>query len=247
MKKTALLLFLFFIQTCMIFSQEAIPLYTGAIPNSKPVKDQEVTEVQNAKRIIISNVTRPSLTAYLPSQEKANGTAVIVCPGGGYTRLAAGHEGIEVAKAFNEVGVAAFVLKYRIPDDSTMINKEIGPLQDAQRAIQMVRQRAKEWKILADRVGIMGFSAGGHLASTAGTHFSTSAIDNKDNVNLRPDFLILIYPVISLNDSLAHMGSRNQLIGKTASREKITAYSNELQVTARTPQHSWCTQGMTTE
>lgn len=234
MKKTALLLFLL-ITTCMIYSQEAIPLYAGLIPNSKPVKDQELTEVQDAKRIIISNVTRPSLTAYLPSSEKANGTAVVICPGGGYSRLAAGHEGVQVAHAFNEMGVTAFVLKYRIPDDSSMVNKEIGPLQDAQRAIQMVRQGAKEWNLLPNRVGIMGFSAGGHLASTAGTHFDKPVVENKDNVNLRPDFMILIYPVISFSDSLAHIGSRNQLIGKAHSAEKRTLYSNELQITAHTP------------
>jgi acetyl esterase/lipase len=221
--------------TTVTNAQEVLPLYPDAIPNSRPAADQEVTTIRDAKRINVSRVSRPSLTMFLASPEKANGTAIIICPGGGYTNLAIGHEGIEVAKAFNEMGISAFVLKYRIPNDTTMINKEIGPLQDAQRSIQMVRQHSKEWNINASRIGIMGFSAGGHLASTAGTHFSKAVIENKANINLRPDFMILLYPVISFSDSLAHIGSRNQLIGKSPSPEKIVEYSNELQVTSATP------------
>jgi acetyl esterase/lipase len=133
------------------------------------------------------------------------------------------------------MGVAAFVLKYRLPSDVTMVNKEIGPLQDAQRAIQLVRQNAGPWGIDTNRVGIMGFSAGGHLASTAGTHFTTPVIDNQSKTSLRPDFMILIYPVISFTDSLAHGGSRDNLIGRSPSREKIRGYSGELQVTGQTP------------
>ena len=133
------------------------------------------------------------------------------------------------------MGVTAIVLKYRIPNDTTMVNKEIGPLQDAQRAIQLIREHAQAWNIDSNRVGIMGFSAGGHLASTAGTHFKKAVIDNKENRSLRPDFMVLLYPVISFSDSLAHMGSRNQLINKTPSAEKIQEYSNELQVTPQTP------------
>jgi acetyl esterase/lipase len=221
--------------TTVTNAQEVLPLYPDAIPNSRPAADQEVTTIRDAKRINVSRVSRPSLTMFLASPEKANGTAIIICPGGGYTNLAIGHEGIEVAKAFNEMGISAFVLKYRIPNDTTMINKEIGPLQDAQRSIQMVRQHSKEWNINASRIGIMGFSAGGHLASTVGTHFSKAVIENKANINLRPDFMILLYPVISFSDSLAHIGSRNQLIGKSPSPEKIVEYSNELQVTSATP------------
>jgi acetyl esterase/lipase len=217
------------------YSQETIPLYTGNIPNSIPTKDQEVTTIRDARHFNISKISRPALTVFLAPKEKANGTAVVICPGGGYVNTAAGHEGIEVARMFNELGISAFVLKYRIPNDSTMVHKEIGPLQDAQRAIQIVRLRSKEWNIDTSRVGILGFSAGGHLASTAGTHFSRSVIENKTRINLRPDFLILIYPVISFSDSLAHLGSRNQLIGKNPSPENINEYSNELQVTARTP------------
>ncbi len=218
-----------------MYAQDTFPLYKAGIPNSKPAPDQEVTLIRDAKHINISKISIPTLSVYLPSPEKANGTAIIICPGGGYVNTAIGHEGFEVAKTLNEMGVAAFVLKYRIPNDSTMVNKEIGPLQDAQRAIQIVRQRAKEWKVNPSRVGILGFSAGGHLASTAGTHFTKAIIDNKDSTNLRPDFMVLLYPVISLSDSMAHIGSRNQLIGKTPTPEKIREYSNDLQVTAQTP------------
>lgn len=233
MKKPVFIILLL-ISNIVLYAQEIIPLYDKVIPNSKPVKDEEVTEVQSVKRIIIAKVTKPTLTAYLPASN-ANGTAIIICPGGGYSRLAAGHEGVEVAKALNAMGVAAFVLKYRIPNDSSMVNKEIGPLQDAQRAIQLVRQRAKEWNINASRVGIMGFSAGGHLASTVGTHFSKPVTDNTNNTNLRPDFMVLLYPVISFSDTTAHIGSRNQLIGKNPASSMIRQYSNELQVTPQTP------------
>lgn len=161
--------------------------------------------------------------------------AVVVCPGGGYSYVTMGHEGIEVARLLNEMGVAAFVLKYRLPSDETMIDKTIGPLQDAQRAIQLVRQRGSEWGINPARVGILGFSAGGHLASTAGTHFGKAVIDNPANIALRPDFMVLLYPVISFSDSIGHQRSRENLIGKNPPAALIQEYSNELQVTAQTP------------
>jgi acetyl esterase/lipase len=216
------------------YSQKTIPLYTGAIPNSKPVKDAEHSEI-NDGILIISNVTRPTLSIYLPPKDKADGSAVIVIPGGGYHIVAGGHEGTDVAKRLNEAGITAFVVKYRIPNDSTMVNKEIGPLQDAQRAIQIVREHAKEWGLNPGKIGIMGFSAGGHLASTAGTHYQKAVIPNPNHINLRPDFMILVYPVISFTDSIGHIGSRDNLLGKNPSPEKIKYYSNELQVNAQTP------------
>jgi len=172
---------------------------------------------------------------FLPDEDKATGAAVIICPGGGYTIAAFSHEGTQVAERFNEMGVAAFVLKYRIPDDKTMHDKTIGPLQDAQRAIQLVREHANEWKIKPDKIAIMGFSAGGHLAATAATHFNKVVIDNPKKTSLRPDAAILVYPVISFSDSLSHGGSRNQLIGKDPSAALKRDYSNELQVTEKTP------------
>lgn len=216
-------------------AQQVIPLYSGAIPNSNPTADNEKSEYGKDSILRISNVSRPTLTIYQPPKNTATGAAVIICPGGGYSILAASHEGSDVAKRFNEMGITAFVLKYRLPSDETMINKEIGPLQDAQRAIQLVRQNAKKWNINPHHIGIMGFSAGGHLASTAGTHFQKAYIDNPKKTSLRPDFMILVYPVISFSDSVGHMGSRTQLLGKNPSPEKIKEYSNELQVTKQTP------------
>jgi len=183
----------------------------------------------------VSKITKPTLTIFLATKEIANGTAVIIYPGGGYRINAIEHEGMDVAKKFNEMGISAFVLKYRIPNDATMEKKEVGPLQDAQQAIKIVRERASEWNIDPNRIGIMGFSAGGHLASTTGTHFSKSFIPNEPKTNLRPDFMILIYPVISFQDSIAHSGSREQLIGQHPSKDQIDYFSNELQITKETP------------
>ena len=140
-----------------------------------------------------------------------------------------------MAAEFNKMGVAAFVLKYRLPNDRIMASKETGPLQDAQEAIKLVRKNANEWNIDVNKVGIMGFSAGGHLASTAGTHFTTAVAENKEQINLRPDFMILIYPVISFSDSLGHKGSRDKLLGTTPDSGKEMHYSAEHQVNAQTP------------
>ena len=216
-------------------AQTVMPLYPDTIPNSRPGADEEISKYSDDGTLSISKVSRPELTVFLPPKEKAGGTAVIVCPGGGYVNISASHEGSDVARRLNEEGITAFVLKYRIPDDQTMINKEIGPLQDVQRAIQIVRSRAAEWGINPHRIGILGFSAGAHLAASAGTHFNQSYISNPQHVSLRPDFMILVYPVISFSDSIGHKGSRDQLLGKNPSPEKIKEYSNELQATDRTP------------
>ena len=221
--------------SCTVSSQTTLPLYNDSIPNSIPAPDEETSEINGDNVLIVSKISRPTLTVYLPQKEKSTGAAVIICPGGGYSVSAAGHEGADVAKKFMEMGVAAFVLKYRIPDDKTMLNKELGPVQDAQRAIQVVRENAINWGIKKDHIGIMGFSAGGHLAATAGTHFQHTYIDNPEHTNLRPDFMILVYPVISFTDSIGHAGSRDQLLGKNATPEKIKEYSNETQVTPQTP------------
>jgi acetyl esterase/lipase/lysophospholipase L1-like esterase len=236
------------------FAQKEIPLYTSEIPNSlKPSEpiDTSTTfyNTGNSKIEILRGVLKPTLFVYLPDPAKATGSAVIICPGGGYQVLAMSHEGHDVAKKFNEEGIAAFVLKYRLPRKETMQDKSIGPLQDAQRAIQLVRENAKLWNINPSKIGIMGSSAGGHLASTAGTHFIKSYIDNPNNTSLRPDFMILNYPVISFSDSLTHHGSRFNLIGGTSATatnskkykdlgmkdEDIINFSNERQVTSKTP------------
>jgi acetyl esterase/lipase len=223
----------------MVHAQQELPLYgSQPIPNSRPGADREtVDSAGEPVRYSFSKVSRPTLTVYLPAADKGNGAAVIVCPGGGYTHLAMTHEGADVAKWLNGLGITAFLLKYRLPSDETMIDKTIGPLQDAQRAIQLVRQRAGEWGVDVGKVGILGFSAGGHLASTAGTHFLQTTINdsNSGQVSLRPDFLVLLYPVISFSDSIGHRGSRDALIGTHPDPALVLRYSNERQVTAQTP------------
>jgi acetyl esterase/lipase len=173
------------------------------------------------------DVDKPSITIYLPQTEKPSGTGVVVCPGGGYQHLAMDHEGKQIAEWLNKLGVAAFVLKYRLGPryhHPAMMN-------DVQRAIQMVRGRAKEFGVAPDRIGVWGFSAGGHLASTAATHFAK----DKDGVSSRPDFAILAYPVITLKEPYVHKGSRTNLLGDHPDQKLIDEFSNETQVTAETP------------
>jgi acetyl esterase/lipase len=237
--KHLLILIILFI-SCKLSAQETIPLYSGAIPNSKPNSLKE-NAMQNGDLLMgYRNVSNPTLAIYLPPEDKTTGMAVIICPGGGYFMETYRMEGTMIAESFVKKGIAAFVLKYRLPNDSTMHDKSIGPLQDAQQAIKIVRQRAAEWKVNPDKIGIMGFSAGGHLASSAGTHFNKSYIPNNENISLRPDFLILIYPVISMEDGTTHMGSRDNLLGKNPSQEQIDLFSNDLQVNKATPP-AWIT------
>lgn len=225
-------LFFFLLLSVITMAQKEISLY-DAIPNSKPAENTEKSQTGADGILRISNVSVPTLTIYKP--EKPNGTAVIICPGGGYRILAASHEGSDVAKVFNEWGITAFVLKYRLPDDKIMLDKSIAPLQDAERAIQLVRQNAKAWEVNPKKIGIMGFSAGGHLAASLSTRYNEHLISNPKKISLRPDFSVLIYPVISFTDSLGHTGSRENLIGKKPSEWKIKKYSNELNVNKKTP------------
>jgi acetyl esterase/lipase len=180
---------------------------------------------------------KPTLTIYLPAKEKATGAAVVICPGGGYGHLALDHEGHQIAEWLNSLGIAGFILKYRHRNSGAGYGHP-APLQDVQRAIRMVRSRAKDWNIDPDRIGIIGFSAGGHLASSAGTHFQkrySDATDEIDKNSCRPDFMILVYPVISFTEWYAHKGSRNNLLGKNPDADLIENLSNEKQVTAETP------------
>jgi len=178
---------------------------------------------------------RPALHVYLPESSRANGTAVVVCPGGGYGHLAMEHEGADIARWLNSHGVAAFVLDYRHR------GKGYGhpaPLQDAQRALRMVRADSQQYRVAPDRIGVLGFSAGGHLASTLGTHFDdgdSQSSDPVERVSCRPDFLILCYPVILFGQPGMHAGSQRNLLGASPSDELVRSLSNEQQVTARTP------------
>ena len=177
---------------------------------------------------------KPSLTIWLPPADRANGAAIVICPGGGYGGLATSHEGKDVAAWLNSFGVAGFMLKYRHAPKY----KHPSPLLDAQRAVRTVRARAQEFGVDPARIGILGFSAGGHLASTAGTHFdegNAEAKDPIDRVSCRPDFMVLVYPVISLTTKYTHVGSKNNLLGPKPDAKLVESLSNELQVTAKTP------------
>ena len=213
-----------------IQAQKIINLYSDKVPNAKPNGIKETFANGMYK-----GVNTPTLEIYLPEKEKATGIAVIICAGGGYSVIVFQGEGISTAKEFAKNGIAAFVLKYRLPDDSMMIDKTIGPLQDAQQAIKIVRENAAIWGIEPNKIGIMGFSAGGHLAATEATHFKKPLIDNANHTILRPDFQILVYPVISMQDGLTHPDSRTKLLGKNPSKENIDQFSNELQVDENTP------------
>ncbi|MFB9842280.1 alpha/beta hydrolase [Mucilaginibacter ginsenosidivorans] len=219
------------ISSAVFAQQKPIPLYPNGVPNSKPAPE---TYKEKRDGYSISMVTDPTITPYFPAKGTATGTAIVIFPGGSYINLASGHEGQAIAEEFNKIGVTAFVVKYRLPSDQIMVDKTIGPLQDAERSIQIVRERAAEWGINPHKVGVIGFSAGGHLASTIDTHFDKVVIDNKSNISLRPDFAMLIYPVISFGP-FAHAYSRENLIGKNPSQQLIDLYSNEKQVTANTP------------
>lgn len=201
-------------------AQQVIPLYTDSIPNAT---------------IVLSEAEKPTITAYLPPKEKATGAGIIIFPGGAYQFLATSTEGTPIAEAFVQKGIAAFVVKYRLPKDATMRNKSMGPLMDAQQAIKLVRMRAGEWQLDSNKIGIIGFSAGGHLASTLGTHYDSSYIPNKENTRLRPDFMILVYPVISMDNTLTHRGSRINLLGNDPSMDQVLFFCSEERVTANTP------------
>jgi len=221
-------------------AQKVISLYPKEIPNSTSYQMKEIRMENNDLLIGFRSISIPTLEIYLPDMQTTTGTAVIICPGGGYGMESYRLEGTNIAEAFQRKGIAAFILKYRLPSDSIMIDKSIGPLQDAQQAIKTVRLHAAEWKIDTARIGIMGFSAGGHLASTAGTHFDKSYIPNDEKISLRPSFMILIYPVISMGDELTHLGSRNNLLGKLPEAELVNHFSNELHICANTPP-TWLT------
>ena len=184
------------------------------------------------------DLDKPSIKIFPAPADKATGAAVVICPGGGYGFLADNHEGKQVAEFFNNLGVTASVLKYRIASKVRPAPIHPAPLHDAQRAIRLVREHATEWHVDPHRIGIMGFSAGGHLASTAGTHFDDGKSDAEDPIDrqsCRPDFLILGYPVITFEPPTAHMGSRHNLIGKNADDKLVEYYCNDKHVTAKTP------------
>jgi len=210
--------------------QAPIPLYENEVPNARkaPAGYLEQTDADG----LITRITQPALIPYYPAKEKATGTAILIFPGRGYRVLAPG-SCEEIARALNEEGITAFIVKYRLPNDTIMVNRSIGPLQDAQAAIRLVRKRAAEWGINPAKVGIMGLSAGGHLVSMEGTQQSRVVIDNKEMINLRPDFMALLYPVIIYDPAIPR--TRENLIGKHPSAELLNLYSTDKSVTRTTP------------
>jgi acetyl esterase/lipase len=188
--------------------------------------------------LMIRNVIVPSIAVYLPAKRHATGQAVLICPGGGYNILAYDWEGVDIARWFTSKGIAAVVLKYRLPHLKSLPVRHEAPLQDAQRALRIMRFNADHWNIDVNRIGVIGFSAGGHLASTLGTRFdheTLDPVDAIDKVSARPDFMVLVYPVISFRENYSHAGSRNALLGEDAERRLVDFYSNELHVSSQTP------------
>lgn len=208
---------------------KVLKVWPDGAPNDNGMKEPE----EKYDGVRVRNVSEAEMYVYLPEQEKNTGAAVVICPGGGYRIEAMDHEGYEIAEFLKEKGVAGIVLKYRLPYGHHEI-----PSCDARRAIRIVRQNAKEWGINPDKIGIAGSSAGGHLASTVGTVFDSGEKESTcpvEQVSCRPDFMLLLYPVISFDEDFGHMGSRENLIGKSHDKELIHKYSNELNVSAKTP------------
>ncbi|WP_147205763.1 alpha/beta hydrolase [Segetibacter aerophilus] len=236
-QKTALLIISIAMSIASTAQEITLPLWpAGKVPNYQKTNETEKSDTTDIVRI--SKVQNPEIAVFIPSKKSATGQAVVICPGGGYGILAYNWEGTDIAKWFNSKGITAIVLKYRLPNSKSNIVPDKSPLMDAQRAIRLVRANADKWNIKMNRVGIMGFSAGGHLASTAGTHFdngNAGAADPIDRLSSRPDFMILMYPVITMSKPTMHSGSRNNLIGQNASSEQAKFYSAELNVTKETP------------
>ncbi|MBP1665897.1 MAG: beta-galactosidase [Bacteroidetes bacterium] len=239
MRKRVLPLSFFVLNAFMIngFSQTlTIKLWPDGIPGSitDPSYVEKITTV-DGRITRCERVVNPDLTVFLPAPDKANGAAVLICPGGGYGALAFDHEGNAIAKWLNDNGIAGIILKYRLPSDQIMKDKSTGPLQDAQEAMRVIRRNASDWKIDPGKVGVIGFSAGGHLASTLSTHYAEKVYEVKDNSSARPDFSLLIYPVVSFDTTITHRGSRNNLIGIKPDARLVERFSNELQITNETP------------
>ena len=215
---------------------EIVNIWGGFIPNSQETSEIEIIEKTDITKVFL--VKEPTLEVYLPSERSARGKAVIICPGGGYNNLSYDWEGTDVAKMFNSKGIAAFVLKYRMPQSKSIAVSHEAPLQDAQRALRWVRNHAKNYNVNPNEIGVIGFSAGGHLASTLGTQFDTPnnfKETSLDTISARPDFMVLVYPVVTMKDDYTHKGSQNKLLGKNASEVLKHQYSNELQANASTP------------
>ena len=225
MKKFLIILFVQTAVYSICLSQQPIEmdLWTGGAPESNGLTINERGDDFSIAKLYV----------YRPEKQKNTRAAVVICPGGGYVNLAMSHEGHDYARWLTDNGITAIILKYRLPNKNHFI-----PLKDAQRALRTVRAYSKEWDVDPAKVGISGFSAGGHLASTAATHFdmgNAMAADPIERLSCRPDFAILFYPVITMKEEFTHTGSRRNLIGEGYNAELVNLYSNEDQVTTQTP------------
>lgn len=210
-----------------------VKVWPEKIPGA--VNDADYWPKPSEEERCISNISDPEMEVFLPAKGKSTGAAVLIFPGGGYGVVCLHHEGYDLARWFAERGVAGIVLKYRLPSDEIMEDKSVGSLQDAQEAMRIIRRNATNWNIDTEQVGVMGFSAGGHLASTLSTHYDEQVYNTEDEFSARPDFSILIYPVISFDSTITHMGSRVNLIGNNPGARLVKHFSNELQVNENTP------------
>lgn len=229
MKKLNLLFTLFLITTSLIAQDKVLKVWPDGAPNHNGMNEPE----EKYDGVRVRNVSEAEMYIYLPEKEINTGAAVVICPGGGYTIEAMDHEGYDIAEWLKSKGIAGIVLKYRLPYGHHEI-----PSGDARQAMRIVRANANEWGIDPGKIGIAGSSAGGHLAATAGTRFDNGKKEGAnlvDKQSCRPDFMLLLYPVISFNEEFGHMGSRKNLIGEGNNWDLVEKYSNELHVTTQTP------------
>ena len=229
MKSQILLLSLFFVSSILSGQDLTLKVWPNGAPNDNGMKLPE----EKYDGVRVRNVSEAEMYVYLPEKEKNTGAAVVICPGGGYMIEAMDHEGFDMARWLASKGIAGIVLKYRLPYGHHEI-----PSGDARQTMRIVRMNAKEWGIDPGKVGIAGSSAGGHLASTVGTRFDLGNAQSTDPIgkmSCRPDFMLLLYPVISFDEAVGHMGSRKNLIGEGNDWKLAKQYSNELNVTKDTP------------
>lgn len=237
-KKIYLIIIVLLIGTRLnvLAQNKTIALWEDKIPDEILSVNYEEKEIYSENELLsTSNVKIPTITIYTPNKISANGTSVIVFPGGGYSHLSMNKEGKKIAKWFNSLGITAFVLKYRMPSDEIMKDKSIGPLQDAQEAVRMVRRNAKKWNLDSNKIGVIGFSAGGHLAATLSTRYEEKTYESTDNTSSKPNFALLVYPVVSMNTTITNKGSKEKLLGLNPSQELTDKFSSELHVNSTTP------------
>jgi acetyl esterase/lipase len=219
-----------------LFAQESVEIWGNKVPGAILAEDYKQIENKNDTGVVtgISKVVTPELKIFLTENPGKN-ASILILPGGGYSHLSVEKEGRKVAKWANSLGLNAFVLHYRLPSDEIMEDKSLAPLADAQQAMRLVRNKAKDWNLNPDQIGVLGFSAGGHLAASLSTRFEEKIASEDQGISARPDFSILIYPVISMMNEFTHKGSQESLLGKNADEDLLRKFSNEYLVSAQTP------------